>query len=630
MIARSATSERRAPGESAAQRPPWLSRLLFATGLLVAGTGLFTLYLRQSRIAPVNADGASVMLQAQAVLHGNVLLSGWWTADVSFYTTELPEYMLVQVFRGLRPDVVHICGALSYTLTVLLAALLARGRATGRAGAVRALLAAGILLAPGILGGTQVFLENPDHAGTAVPILAMLLFLDRAPERWYVPVVVCGLLAWIQVGDKLSLVAATAPVAVVSVARLVMLGVRKRPLAEFRFDALLLAAAGLSVEVARLAEAGIRVLGGFRLTPLPTDLRAPLAQTPANARMLGQIIMLLFGANSPGRAHQQIEIITRFHLIGLALAAAGLAVGIAAFCTRRADRVSQILVVATLATAAAGVFSTLLPSLSYAHEVAILLPFGAVLAGRMLPFGAVLAGRMLPPLLSARWRPGRVAVPMLAAWLAAGLAALCFAATWAPMAPPDQALANWLTAHRYTEGLAAYWQANATTVVSGGRVLVAPITAQATSVRHWEASASWYDPSRRNANFVIAVADTSASPGGLSTAAVRSHFGRPVRQYLVGQNVIMVYDYNLLTRLAGRGLPGPHQQAPPRTGGPHQQAAPAGAARRLRPPACGRSPGTACPTVAKTPASGGMSWSTGAKAAAGRGTSTAGTAVSPS
>ena len=201
MTARSTTSERRAPDEPAALRPPWLPRLLFAGGLLVAGIGLFTLYLRQSLIAPFNADGASVMLQAQAMLHGNVLLSGWWTADVSFYTTELPEYVLVEAFRGLRPDVVHICGALSYTLTVLLAALLARGRAKGRAGVVRALLTAGILLAPGILGGTQVFLENPDHAGTAVLVLAMLLFLDRAPERWYVPVAVCGTLAWIQVGD---------------------------------------------------------------------------------------------------------------------------------------------------------------------------------------------------------------------------------------------------------------------------------------------------------------------------------------------------------------------------------------------------------------------------------------------
>ena len=161
-----------------------LPLLLWAGGLLLVGIGLFTLYVRQSRIAPFNSDGAAAILQAQAMLHGNPLLRGWWTSDVSFYTTELPEYMLVELFRGVRPEVVHIAGALGYTLAVLLAALLARGSARGRAGIIRALLAAGIMLAPSIIGGTEVFLENPDHAGTAVPILALLLLLDRAPERW--------------------------------------------------------------------------------------------------------------------------------------------------------------------------------------------------------------------------------------------------------------------------------------------------------------------------------------------------------------------------------------------------------------------------------------------------------------
>ena len=117
------------------------------------------------------------------MLHGNLLLKGWWIADVSFYTTELPEYMIVTALRGLRPDVVHICGALTYTLMVLLAAMLARGQAKGREGLVRALVAGAIMLAPSVLGGTEVFLENPDHAGTAVPILALFLLLDRAsPE----------------------------------------------------------------------------------------------------------------------------------------------------------------------------------------------------------------------------------------------------------------------------------------------------------------------------------------------------------------------------------------------------------------------------------------------------------------
>ena len=139
---------------------PGRARLLWAGGLLLVGLGLFTLYYRQSWLGPFNSDGASNILQAQSMLHGNLLLSGWRTSDVSFYTTELPEYMLVLAFRGLRPDVVHISGALTYTLAVLLAALLARGRATGRAGVVRALLAGALMIAPSIAGGTEVFLED--------------------------------------------------------------------------------------------------------------------------------------------------------------------------------------------------------------------------------------------------------------------------------------------------------------------------------------------------------------------------------------------------------------------------------------------------------------------------------------
>jgi hypothetical protein len=529
--------------------PRWLPRVLWTSSLLFIGIGLFTLYLRQSRIAPFNSDGASNVLQANAMLHGNLLLGGWWTSDVSFYTTELPEYMFVEVLRGLRPDVVHFSGALAYTLTVLLVGLLARGKATGPAGAIRALLAGGIMLAPGISGGTEVFLENPDHAGTAVPVLVLLLLLDRAPERWYVPVVVCGLLAWIEVADQLTLVAATAPVAAVTAIRLLMPAMRRRRSREFRYNALLLAAAVLSTGVASLADEMIRRLGGFDLNPLGYGLLAPVSHVPANARMMGETLMLLFGANYPGTSHQPLGIIAQYHLIGLALAVLGFVVGAATFFTSRTDRVTQIIVTAAAAILAAGIFGTVLPSLAHAHEVAIL-----------LPFGAVLAGRTLPPLVPVRWQRGRESVvAVLAAWLAAGLAALCFAATWAPMASPTQALANWLADHHYTEGLAGYWQANITTVTSGGGVLVAPIAGLGTKapvVQRWESSASWYEPSLRRANFVIAMAHPSVGQGSVSKAAVRYSFGAPAHQYQIGQYVVMVYNYNLLTRLSGRAFPG--------------------------------------------------------------------------
>jgi len=568
----------------AAARPPgrlavrW-HLVAWAGALFLVAAGLFTLYLRQSLVLPLNADGASNMLQAQAMLHGNPLLKGWWSADVSFYTTELPEYMIVEAIRGLRPDVVHICGALTYTLAVLLGALLARGRATGREGIVRALLAGGIMLAPAILGGTEIFLENPDHAGTAVPILALFLLIDRlsppgelsgeptagaAPQprarasgvagvlgpRWWVPVVVCVLLAWIQVGDQLTLVAATAPIAGVATARLAMLAVRRRPLAAYRYDAMLFAAAALSNELANLAQRAIRALGGFDLRPLPQQLIAPRSQIRMHAHVMLQAIVLLFGAQNPHTSQSHLNLMADLHWIGLGLAGAGLAVAIATFFLSRTDRVTQIVAAATVATLVAGVFGTLIEDLSYAHEVAIL-----------LPLGAVLAGRTLPPLVPARWRAAHgalvtgVVAPVLAAWLAASLAALCFAATWAPAPPPEQQLVSWLARHHYTEGLAEYWQGSTTTVASGAAILVAPITPVTFEVRRWESSIDWYDTANRRPNFVIA----AAGPGvgnALSVPRVRAHFGRPAHEYVVGPYVVMVYDYNLLTRVGDRVYPG--------------------------------------------------------------------------
>ncbi len=154
-----------------------------AATLAVSGSGplvalaaavLFFCYWRQSQTAPLPSDGAGNVLQAWDMLHGNLLLHNWWVSDVSFYTTELPQYMLVEALTGLGPWVVHVAAAMTYTLLVLLAALLAKGRAGGAAGWGRALLAAGVMLAPQ-LSVTPILLLSPDHIGTAVPLLVTWL-----------------------------------------------------------------------------------------------------------------------------------------------------------------------------------------------------------------------------------------------------------------------------------------------------------------------------------------------------------------------------------------------------------------------------------------------------------------------
>jgi hypothetical protein len=158
------TDAQRAPG----RRLAWAwGTALFALAVVL----LWICYLHVSRTQRVESDGASNALQAWDMLHGNLLLRGWTVTDVSFYTTELPEYIIVEAVRGLNADVLHVAAALSYALLVPLAAILARGRATGREAVVRMLIAAGILLAPEPGAGVFIVLFQPDHIGTQVPML---------------------------------------------------------------------------------------------------------------------------------------------------------------------------------------------------------------------------------------------------------------------------------------------------------------------------------------------------------------------------------------------------------------------------------------------------------------------------
>src|SRR6516164_9572957 len=82
-------------------RAAWVTGAAFAVG----GVVLFFAYLGEARTRPTMSDGSSQALQAWAMLHGNVVLHGWSLSDVSFYTTELPQYMLIELVKGLRPDI---------------------------------------------------------------------------------------------------------------------------------------------------------------------------------------------------------------------------------------------------------------------------------------------------------------------------------------------------------------------------------------------------------------------------------------------------------------------------------------------------------------------------------------------
>ncbi len=171
-------------------------------------------------------------------MHGHLLLRGWFLADVSFYTFEVPLDGLISVVYGLRSDVIHIAAAAEYALLVLFAALVAAGagrdrRRGGREAWVRGLIAAGIMVAPGANPGAHILLLGPDHTGIGVPVLIALLVVDRLrPSRAAVggsatALLVCLLLIWAQLDDPVAEFSCALPLALACAAPLVAAAVRR-------------------------------------------------------------------------------------------------------------------------------------------------------------------------------------------------------------------------------------------------------------------------------------------------------------------------------------------------------------------------------------------------------------------
>ena len=474
------TQARRTPAASLRRRWVW------PAGFVIAGMVLFAAYLRQARTVPVMSDGASNALQAWDMLHGNLLLRGWTLTDVSFYTTELPEYMLTELARGLGASAGFVAAALTYTLVVIGAALLAKGRVSGGEGAVRALVAAGIMFAPPS-GTSGTLLSDPDHFGTQVPLLIIWLILDRVRPRWQVPAVVAVLLVWAQVADPLVTYEGVLSLVVVCAIRLY----RRRghlagQLRESWYELALAAGAVASAGLAALTLLAIRQADGFSVWP-PTTTFTAVSSLSGHVWVTVDSVLLLFGADFSGDQLGARAAVAVVHLAGVALAGWAVARALRRFAA--CDLVVQVLAVTMIVLLAAYTTSGN-NAVAGPHEIAGVLPVGAVLAGRLLA-GDLIRGRHLAAL---------------------GVVLACYGGILAhnlvqqPRDDANRQLAAWLQAHHLTYGLATYWNASSVTVDSGGRVQVRPVNRTAADqifalTRNTEAS--WYDPRLHNASFLV-------------------------------------------------------------------------------------------------------------------------------
>jgi hypothetical protein len=496
------------------------------------GLALFAVLVRISVGGRVDSDGANNALQAWDMLHGHVLLHGWLIGDATFYFFELPLTAVSEVVLGLGSLAAHVASALTYLIVAVCAVALAVTGSRGPARAARGAVVVTVLAAPLVAtSSVALVLEEPDHIGTAAFVLGCFLLIDRAAGRRCTAPLVGVILCAGQLSDlTVRYVAVPAVVLVCGYRALAARRLR-------RGDAALVAAAAISVPLESLLRAAMRHLGAYSMAA-PGARFSPMRQWPHHAALTWLDLRVLFGAvAAPG---------TRLGSAGEALGlvcllAAVFGLARVAWTWRTARRAEQLLGVAIVVNLGLYLVSVF-PGATASHEIAMVLPCGAVLAARAC--------------VPARITGMRRAVVVVAATALAALVPLAAAATRPPLRPATAPLAAWLEARGLRYGIAWYWDASVVTLQSGGRVTIREVVIRNSEilVPIWEANAAWYDASRYDARFVVADRE------GKYPVAAFKHLGRPVATYEVERWIVLIYRTNLLQQLG----PYPIRLIPPR------------------------------------------------------------------
>jgi hypothetical protein len=530
--------ERRAGQEDRGVRPA-ARRWWGAAAWVGGGLALFAFFLRISLSGRVNSDGANNALQAWEMLHGNVLLHGWWIGDATFYFFELPINAISELMFGLGNLAAHAASALTYLIVAALAVALAVTDSRGPARAARGAVVVTVLAAPLVTNSSvALLLEEPDHIGTAAFLLASFLLVDRAPGRRFTAPLVCVILTAGQLSDlTVRYVAVPAIVLVCGYRALAARRLRSG-------DAALVVAAAASVPLESLLRAAMRHLGAYSMAA-PGARFSPMGQWPHHAALTWLDVRVLFGAvAAPGTTLGSVG-----EALGLAcLLAALFGLGRVAWTWRAASRAEQLLGVAIVVNLGLYLVSVF-PGAGSSHEIAMVLPCGAVLAARAC----------VPARITGMAR----AFLAVAATALAALVLLSAAATRPPLRPATAPLAAWLEAHGLTYGIAWYWDASVVTMQSGGRVKIRAVDIKYDNgkvlVPIWETNTLWYDPARYDARFVVADLD-----GRYPAAVYERRLGRPAATYQVASWVVLIYRTNLLQQLGQY----PSQLVPPQANPP--------------------------------------------------------------
>lgn len=523
----------------------WLAAVAGFVGLV------FLLYAANIHANIGDSDGASAILEGQAVSNGHLLLHGWSLSLDSFWTVDVLFYAIGVRVGGLRPGLLYSVPAVIAALVIVVGVLISRDERRGAAAvAGGATVVALLAFPPGRMAA--LLLGCTLHIGTALFALVAFHCLRRGRPGWRLAVAVVLLTAGM-LGDLQMVAYGTAPVLLAGLAA--MLRQRSSRGGIAAVSAAL--AAGVIYEVVHRI---VNLLGGFKIASANAiasghQMLINIGHVVTYGSVLLGIKQVRVGATATSKLLEVMHLAAgALMVVSVAVALISVVSGIVTGRLRQADngaaapaqgerrhtdefwRLDDLLVIATFGPVVAFVVLAVTSTVADERYLTAAVVFAAILTGRMI----------------ARWWPwlrNRRLAPVV---VAAGVAiSLCFVAGLGyDLAQPDPVqpagpLASFLLAHQLTNGVGSYWSASITTVESRGEVTVRPVVADAGGrLQRYtkESAASWYTGDR----FQFFVYSVPIDGTGEMTLATET-WGRPVHSYFVaGSFMVLVFDHPLI------------------------------------------------------------------------------------
>jgi hypothetical protein len=493
---------------------------------IVIGTlSLFAAYLRISIINPKNSDDASFALQAQDILHGNVLLHGWITGPDVGITTFIPLHVICGMLTPHLADMMYIVPAISYLLLVIVCVAITWVKSEPKYRLLSTLIVLIIVGLPSLYDAGPPFQTGGDHKSTVLLVLVTFYLLSTGYNIWLAQL-------------PLMLAAVGDPMAIwIGILAVGLVGVLLLDRGQIRMAWHFMISAVGCLLVAKTVIAAIPMLGGFHITQsFLKNTFVALDRFPHNIRILFECTLDLFQANPFGRDVVDLGTAVALIHLGVLIFLIWVAWKIAAIALQECDTFRLLLLSALILNVLAYVLSTTAFGPGSARYLPTLPIFGPILVG-----------------LS--WY--KVGVPEKPLWLAIPIVAAAFLIPFVthlsfPIPEKEESLAlgpsdpeqaiEFLEENQLTEGYGGYWSACIFTVLSDGKVKVRQVGAgeDGKLLRlDWYSARRWYD--MKNARFLI-YRDNTYNVNELTGIKT---WGPPSDRISIGGYVILIWPQPL-------------------------------------------------------------------------------------